>query len=50
MISNKNKLIMSKKEQFDLMSVCLAAEDSVKKIKKSRLNIFNECKIFKTKH
>ena len=37
LISNKNKLIMSKKEQFDLMSVCLAAEDSVKKNKKIKI-------------
>jgi len=36
-ISNKKKLVMSKKEQFDLMSVCLAAEESVKKNKKIKI-------------
>ena len=33
-IDNKNKLIISQKEQFDLMSVCFAAENALKKNKK----------------
>ena len=35
---NKKKPIMSQKEQFDLMSVCFAAEDAIKKNKKIKIN------------
>ena len=35
--NNKKKPIISKKEQFDLMSVCFAAEDSIKKNKKIKI-------------
>ena len=37
MANNKKKAIISKKEQFDLMSVCFAAEDSIKKNKKIKI-------------
>jgi len=35
--NKKKKLIMTKKEQIDLMSVCLAAEESLKKDKKIKI-------------
>ena len=35
--SDKKKSIISKKEQFDLMSVCFAAEDALKKNKKIKI-------------
>ena len=35
--NNKKKAVISKKEQFDLMSVCFAAEDSIKKNKKIKI-------------
>ena len=37
MLNNKKKPIISKQEQFDLMSVCFAAEDSIKKNKKIKI-------------
>ena len=37
LLNDKKKLIMSKKEQLDLMSVCLAAEESLKKDKKIKI-------------
>jgi len=37
MIDNKKKSTISEKEQFDLMSVCFAAEDSIKKEKKIKI-------------
>ncbi len=36
-VNKKNKSIISEKEQFDLMSVCFAAEDSIKKNKKIKI-------------
>ncbi len=35
---NRKKLIMSKNEQFDLMSVCLAAENAINTNKKIKIN------------
>ena len=37
---NKKKPIMSQKEQFDLMSVCIAAEEAMNKNKKMRIKYF----------
>lgn len=37
LINNRKKLIISHKEQFDLMSVCFAAEQSIKKNKKIKI-------------
>ena len=39
-IDNKNKLIISQKEQFDLMSVCFAAENALKKNKKIKIKYY----------
>ena len=36
-VDNKKKFIISEKEQFDLMSVCFAAEDAIKKNKKIKI-------------
>ena len=38
MYDDKKKPIISQKEQFDLMSVCFAAEDAIKKNKKIKIN------------